>query len=67
MPRGALVQPGVETGESHSPLEVPCKKIAPLTSCAFLRDAGLVRLHKADVDKLLEGRADALIVLAVRA
>ena len=43
------------------------KKIAPLTSCAFLRAAPQVRLHIADADKLEEGCGDARFVLAVRA
>ena len=56
------VSPGPDTRQKERR-----KKIAPLTSCAFLRAAPQVRLHIADADKLEEGRGDARFVLAVRA
>jgi len=39
MARIPHAQPGVEEGQSHSPLKVPCKKLEPLMNAARLRFA----------------------------
>ncbi len=55
------------SGVPCCPLKDPCKKLAPLTSCAFLRAKSQVSADNADADKLVAGRGDARFVLAVRA
>ena len=43
------------------------KMLAQVMSCWGLQSDDGERLHNADADKLVEGRGDARIVLAVRA
>ena len=65
MPCGVLMQWGVETGQPHSPLKTPCRKLAPLKSCAFLRRAQASSLDSTSTAALENKRDYALSALAV--
>ena len=64
--RSPRSQSGLQTGHLQSPLnlKVPCKSVAPLMNCAFPLRAQEVSAHNPAAAKLVEGRGDALFVLA---
>ena len=67
MPRDALVQSGVQKGNSHSRLKTPCEKLAPLKNAVRLRQAQASSSHHTPAATMNNERNDALITLAVLA
>lgn len=57
-------QSGLQTGRLRSPLKVPCKSVAPLMNCAFLRRAQEASAHNTDAEMMEDERGDAFFVLA---
>ena len=55
---------GLQTGRLQSPLKVPCKSVAPLMNCAFLRRAQEASAHNTDAVMMEVERGDALFMLA---
>ena len=64
MPRGALVQPGLQEGQSRSRLKVPCKKLAPLKNAVCIRLRRSVCRYDTDVAMMEDERGGVLFVLA---